>query len=190
MARIATRGRRRTERSAWPPAAASATRRASSRCPAAMSTSPCAEIEPGGADVLARRDRRPDDHVVAIAVGVLLDRDGVGARRDRRAGEDAHRLHRPDGARKAGARRRCGRSPSSRAGTAATSAGAHGVAVHRRGGEGRLGAARGDVGGERAPVRRRRSPRSRPRPAARCRRGPGRAPPRPAAGSWPQARAS
>ena len=32
------------------------------------------EIEPGGADVLARRDLRPDDHVVAVAVGVLLDR--------------------------------------------------------------------------------------------------------------------
>ena len=50
------------------------------------------EIEPGAADVPAGRRGRVDDHALAVARGVLLDHDGVGAGRDHAAGEDARGL--------------------------------------------------------------------------------------------------
>ena len=73
--------------------------------------------------------------------------------RQRRAGEDAHRLAGADGAAEAVARPRSCRSIVSVAGSVATSVRAHRVAIHGGGGEGRLRRAGGKRRGERPPGR-------------------------------------
>ena len=73
-------------------AAASITSRSVRRLPRGSSTWPSLKSSP------ARRMCRParsgviDDHALAVARGVLLDHDGVGAGRDDAAGEDARGL--------------------------------------------------------------------------------------------------
>ena len=64
------------------------------------------EVQPRLADVAPGLRGFGDDDpraVRAVDRRVLLDRDGVRARRQRRAGEDAHRLARPDRAVEPGA---------------------------------------------------------------------------------------
>ena len=87
-------------------------------------------------------------HAVAARLGLLLDDDPVGAGRQRRAGEDAHRLARADAARVALAGG--GGADDGKHGARAGVLGAAGVAVHRRGVERRLVARGDDVGGEHA----------------------------------------
>ena len=91
-----------------------------------------------------------DDHrAVVVGFGVLLDEDGVGTGRHRRAGEDAHGLARPDGAVVAVAGG--GHADDLQGGRHVGGiGGAHGVAVHRGGIEGRLGAPRLERLGQRA----------------------------------------
>ncbi len=82
-----------------------------------------------------------------MALGVLLDDDGVGAVRHRRAGKDARRFAGADTAAEPGPGRdlgddaQLGRRP-------VEIGGAHRIAVHRRDRKGRLGAARGDIFGK------------------------------------------
>ncbi len=71
-----------------PPASAP---RGPSLVPRLSSTSTVVEVLPARADVAARRRLFHDDLAVAL-FGILLDDDGVGAVRHRRAGKDAHRL--------------------------------------------------------------------------------------------------
>ena len=107
------------------------------------------EIEPLAADIAAARRAFEHPDPVAVALGVLLDYDRVGAGRQRRPGEDARGL--------AGADLPAEPGPGRHLGDDAQLdrdfdqiLGAHGVAVHRRDREGRLGAARRDVLGEHA----------------------------------------
>ena len=86
-------------------------------------------------------------HPVAVALGVLLDDDRVGAGRHRRAGEDARRLARADMAAEPGPGRHLGDDAQFDRDLAEI-VGAHRIAVHRRDRERRLGAARGDILGE------------------------------------------
>ena len=89
--RIATLGLRRTGSSAWFMAAASISSRGPSRVPAVSSTSPCLKSCPRGRICRPGAASFDRDHARGL-VGILLDDDGVGASRHRRAGEDAHRL--------------------------------------------------------------------------------------------------
>jgi hypothetical protein len=92
-----------------------------------------AEIGAGGADMgavveaVAERDR------LAVARDILLDHDAVGAARHRRAGEDAHRLARPDLTAQA---RPAAASADDRQRAPGRVLGAHRVAIHRRGAKG------------------------------------------------------
>ncbi len=93
-----------------------------------------------------------DDHAVAVALCILLDDDGVGAFGQRRAGENADGLAAADVATITPARRRfanhverCRKPHDIR--------GAHGIAVHGRGVERRLGEFGGDIGGQHAARR-------------------------------------
>ena len=98
VARMATRGRRCTLSQGWLAAAARPTSRAVMRRPAGTTVSPRAKSWP------ARRMWRPalhrlvDPHGVAVARGVLLQQDGVGAWRHDAAGEQAHGLAGADAA--------------------------------------------------------------------------------------------
>ncbi len=80
------------------------------------------EIEAGGADVAAGGDRLADDDGIAVGLGILLDQDGVGAGRNRRAGEDADGLAGPDDLRRSRAPAAEVPTTRRRAGTVATSA--------------------------------------------------------------------
>ena len=90
------------------------------------------------------------DRAVGERLGILLDQDRVGALGDRRAGEDADGLAGPILCRRSD--RPAGGRADDREACAERSAvgGADGVAVHGRGGEGRLGAPRRESVGEHA----------------------------------------
>ena len=105
-----------------------------------------AKVEPRRADEGARLHRGRDRDRVALRLRVLLDDDRVGAGRHRRAGEDAHRLARPEG--EAGAA--SGDALAGDAQAARRVLAAHRPAVHGGSRKGRLRAERGEVGGERA----------------------------------------
>ena len=98
VARMATRGRRCTVSQGWLAAAARPMSRAVRRRPAGTTASPAAKSWP------ARRMWRPAVTAsftrtsVPVAVGVLLQQDGVGALRHDAAGEQAHRLAGADSA--------------------------------------------------------------------------------------------
>ena len=145
VARIATRGLppHRAARRGRPAAASDSAARVE---PPARLRAACRlpEIEPGAADVPARRDRLAHVDASPSRVGVLLDDDrrrrpsGTGApvkMRTASPGPTAPAKPAPGGA-----------APitASRAGHRGDVGGAHGVAVHGRGGEGRLRAQRGD----------------------------------------------
>ena len=104
---MATSGRRCTGSVGWFTAAASDSAAAIEEAALAQEHVALLEIEPGARGCGGRR--RPAS-ITSIAspsrVGILLDEDGVGAVRHRRAGEDAHGLARADGA----AERRAGRA--------------------------------------------------------------------------------
>ncbi len=125
-----------------------------------MRTDPCArvkwhiagtKIEAGGADVAAGRDRLDDLDRVALALGVLLDQDRVGAFGHGRAGEDAHRFARPKRTGVALARARHADHLEPRTGFRFR--GAERVAVHRGSREGRLRQQRRHVLGQDASER-------------------------------------
>ena len=121
---------------AWPIAAASEMARASSSRPARSSTSPSRKSRPAG------RTKRPaatgsSTRIVSpVALGILLDEDGVGAVRHRRAGEDAHASPGPSEPAKRSPARDMPTTLSVRPGRRL--GGADGIAVHGGGGEGRL----------------------------------------------------
>ena len=94
----------------WPMAAASDSSRGPRRRPAAEQRLALAEIEAAAADVALIEAAVAHGDLVAVALGVLLDDDGVGAGRQRRAGEDAHGLARGRRCRRRDGRRRPGRS--------------------------------------------------------------------------------
>ena len=110
-----------------------------------------AKIEPGGADVAARRRAFAHGDGVALRLGVLLNHDGVGAVRHRGAGEDAHRLTGADRAFVARAGRHAA-DLAQRDGRVRNIGGARRVAVHRRDGEGRLREAGDDIRCQHAAV--------------------------------------
>jgi hypothetical protein len=110
------------------------------------------EIEPGAAHVSAELGALDDADDVAVALGVFLDDDRVGAFGERRTGEDARRLALTDNPGKPGARRDFG-DDAQISRHRRDIGGAHRVAVHRRDRERRLGAARGDILGEHAADR-------------------------------------
>ena len=146
LAMIATRGLRTQGSAGWFIAAASASSAGPDPGPGGQQHVALGEIEPGAADVAALGRRLARDDARAIGVRHLLDQHRVGARRHRRAGEDADRLARTD--------RTAEPAPG---GTLADERQrprevgvAHGVAVHRRDVGGRLRASRREVGGERA----------------------------------------
>ncbi len=91
----------------------------------------------------ARLRRLGDADRVAVARGVLLDQDRVGAARHRRAGEDADRLAGRDGAVEGVARG--GHAGDAEGGAERRLGTAERVAIHRRGGKRRLGAERGEI---------------------------------------------
>ena len=110
-----------------------------------------AEIEPRGADVLVRAGSGPDDHGAVLGLGVLLDRDGVCARRHRRAGKDPHRLAGRQGAGKAVARPTLAPTTRSRRRHRRGVFASHRVAVHGGSRERRLVARGAQVLGEGPP---------------------------------------
>ena len=91
-----------------------------------------------------------DRHLGAVALGVLLDDDGIGAGGNGRAGEDAHGLPR---ATRAGEGMPGGglADHGERGGELADVGAAHGIAVHGRGIERRLRQAGGQRLGQHAP---------------------------------------
>ena len=97
------------------------------------------EVESARAHVFAGGDAGRKHDLGALAARLFLHDDGVGAVRHRRAGENPHRLARRDAAVEGASRRQLAdhREPGRRR---RGIGGAHGVAVHRRIGEGRLGA--------------------------------------------------
>ena len=92
-----------------------------------------------------------DDDGIALALGVLLDHDGVGTGRDDSAGKDARGFARADAAleRMAGRDLADELEPRRHPGDVG---GAHGITVHRRDIRGRLRTQRRDVGRQHAPV--------------------------------------
>ena len=118
---------------------------------AAQADFPFSEILTARTDMPAGPGVFHDDGSVAL-LGILLDGDGVGAVRHRRASEDAHRLARTDTALEARTSRgfadqlqRCReRGHVGRA---------HRIAVHGRGIEGRLSQRRGKIGGKHPAMR-------------------------------------
>ena len=110
------------------------------------------EIEPGAPDIASQRRALGHLDGVAVALGVFLDDDRVGAFGQRRAGEDARGLALAKHPAKPGPGRDFG-DDAQRCRHRRDIGGAHGIAVHRRGGEGRLGAARGEVFGQHAAHR-------------------------------------
>ncbi len=107
-----------------------------------------AKIEPRSADMAAGGGRLAHrDHAIA-GLGILLDEDRVGALGHRRAGEDARGFARADLAVKPFASDRRADEPQPRAGLGV--GGAHRVAIHRGGGEGRLGTPGGQRRGKHA----------------------------------------
>ena len=174
VARMATRGRRRTGSVPWPMAAASATSRGPRRRPAASSVSPSRKSKPRVRTWPVSMRALAHGDLVAVARGVLLDDDGIGAGGQRRAGEDAHGLARGRRCRRRDGRRRPAPITASVAGSLRDVGRAHGVAVHGGGIERRLRQQRGErlrpaCAG--APPRWRRSP---ARSRRRRRRGCGR----------------
>ena len=109
------------------------------------------EIEPGGAHVAPGGHAFLRVHFAVAFLGIFLDQDRVRTFRNLAAGEDAHALARIDPAGEGMARRRLA-DARQRRGQRGEIGRAHGVAVHRGDGGGRLGQRRGHVGGERAPV--------------------------------------
>ena len=110
------------------------------------------EVEAGRPDVAGLAATGSRTRIASPSrVGVLLDQDRVGAVRHRRAGEDAHRLAGAERAGEALAGARHADDLKRRAGRRL--GGAHGVAVHGGGGEGRLRRARRKVVGEHAAGR-------------------------------------
>ena len=111
-----------------------------------------AEIESRRAQVFVRRNGSRDHDAVAVAPHVFLNNDRVGAFGHGRAGEDPRRLARPErsaeGAPGGGFADdgQCGGNNGSVRRTKR-------IAIHRRIGEGRLGAQREDVAGEHAAMR-------------------------------------
>ena len=102
------------------------------------------EIEPGAADITAARRALAHFHPVAGACGVLLDDDRVGPVGQRRPGKDARRFARPQRAAKPGAGRDLGDDAQAHRDVAEIVR-AHGIAVHRRDREGRLGPPRAEI---------------------------------------------
>ena len=147
VGRMATRGRRWTRSHGRFIAAASPTSRAVKAPSGLEPDRALAEIQAGRADIAAFGRALLDQHDIAAPLGILLDHDRVGAVRDGRAGEDAHRLARADNAFVAlPCRHRSDNSQFRR--NARHVGGAHGIAVHGRDGERRLSAARDDILGE------------------------------------------
>ena len=109
------------------------------------------EVETAGSDVLARRGRCRHRHGIAVARGVFLNDDGVGAFRHDATRKNPRGFALADGARE----RPSGRNFADDLETGRDLrdvGGAGGVAIHRRHRRRRLGAARGEVGGEHAAV--------------------------------------
>jgi hypothetical protein len=104
------------------------------------------EIHACGADIGPGGGGLGDLDGVTLAPGVFLDQDGVGAVGHRGAGKDADRLALADGAAMAAAGRRLTGDGEPGAGEGVR--GADRVAVHGRGGEGRLVAGGERVGGQ------------------------------------------
>ena len=100
-----------------------------------------AEIEPGGADITPGLARFFHDHPIAVALGVFLDDDAIGAVGHWRAGENPHRFARSEflviglSGRDVAHHLELGRNGFEIGRP-------HGIAVHRRDRERRLGAPR------------------------------------------------
>ena len=107
------------------------------------------EIEPFAAHVAAARGAFEHPDPVAVALRVLLDDDRVGARRHRRAGEDAGGFAGADMSAKPGPGRHLG-DDAQLDRDRGQILGAHRVAVHRRYREGRLRPAGGHILGQNA----------------------------------------
>ena len=110
------------------------------------------EIEPGAAHIAAVRRAFPDSDPVAVALGVLLNDDRIGAGRQWRAGEDPRRLAGPNRAAITGAGRDLGNDAQA-CGHLRDIIGAHGIAVHGGHRERRLRAPRRDILGQDASDR-------------------------------------
>ena len=106
--RIATRGRRWTNSHGRFIAAARPISRGVRRLPGVQQHVALGEIEPGAADIGAELGALAHLDPVAVALGVFLDHDRVGAVGQRRAGEDARRLARAERAAEPGAGRDLG----------------------------------------------------------------------------------
>ncbi len=107
---------------------------------------PGGKVGPGGANVRGAVQLPAQRNLLAVARHVLLDHHVVGSRGHRRASEDAHRgslCHRTC---KAAPRRRLSDHAKACAGPHLVAA--KSVAIHRRGGKRRLGAAGGDGSGK------------------------------------------
>ena len=175
--RIATRGRRWTATWLRPSAASMPSCDGAEDAPGASTAIARAHVLAGAAHVLAAAPAARKRARARPGLDVLLHHDGVGARRDRRPGEDARGLARR-GARRARRRpppprRRRRARPAAPRTRAREVRRAHRVAVHGRAVGGREGPGRDDGLGEHPPegVRRRHAlgPEHRARPRARSR---------------------
>ena len=120
-------------------------------CPGAKQHLAFGEVLTARPDVAARRSIIDRDHA-GRHLGVLLDHHSVGALRHRSAGENAHGLALLDLAVETASRKRLADQPK-RGGEYRHIRGPHGITVHGRGIEGRLGEMRRDVLGEHAAAR-------------------------------------
>ena len=110
------------------------------------------EVETTRADVAGLRRAFAHDDMGAVALGVLLDDDGIGAVGHRRAGEDAHRLALADAAGEGMARGGLADDCEPRRKLPHVGC-LHGIAVHGRGVERRLRDERPQRLGQHATVR-------------------------------------
>ncbi len=111
-----------------------------------------AKIEPLAPHVAAARGAFEHPHAIAVALGVLLNDDRVGARRHRRAGKDAGGFAGADMPAEPGAGRYFGDDPQLDRDRGQILC-AHRVAVHRRYRERRLRPAGGQILGQNAADR-------------------------------------
>ena len=90
VVRMATRGRAKTSRAAWPQAAASATCAARNRCSGAQQFISLARLRALGHDVFAHGNGalRRQLHLSVRGLYMLKHHHGIGARRNRSAGHD------------------------------------------------------------------------------------------------------
>ncbi len=120
--------------------------------PLAQQHRSAAEVEPGDAHVLAHCGTLVHQDRIAVARGVFLDHDGVGARRQHPAGEDARGFAGADRAFERMSGRDLADDVEARR-HAGDVGGAHGIAVHRRHVGRGLRAQGGKVVGQHAAVR-------------------------------------